>query len=55
LTTRENRFGGRFDRGVFIAPDAAFAVDVSMGYTPDDRPERCGVMGDGPMVAYHRF
>lgn len=33
-----------------IAPDFAFAVDVSMGLTPDDRAETCGELGKGPMI-----
>ena len=33
-----------------IAPDFAFAVDVSMGLTPDEKAEACGEMGKGPMI-----
>lgn len=33
-----------------LTPDFCFAVDVSMGYTPDDRPQECGEMGKGAMI-----
>ncbi len=35
-----------------IAPDYAFAVDVSFGVTSDDRPEDCAEIGKGPMIGY---
>ncbi len=33
-----------------ISPDIAIAVDVSFALTPDDKPEKCGIMGDGVMI-----
>lgn len=33
-----------------LRPDAAIAVDVSFGYTPDADRRECGVLGDGPMI-----
>lgn len=33
-----------------IRPDAAIAVDVSFGYTPDADRSDCGVLGEGPMI-----
>ena len=35
-----------------LAPDFAFAVDVSFGSTPDDRPEDCAEIGKGPMIGF---
>ena len=33
-----------------LQPDYAFAVDVSFGITPDDRPQDCAELGKGPMI-----
>ncbi len=33
-----------------IDPDAAIAVDVSFGYTPDADPQQCGTVGGGVML-----
>ena len=35
-----------------LAPDAALAVDVSFARTPDADPDKCGVMGKGPMIGW---
>ncbi len=33
-----------------ISPDYAIALDVSFALTSDDKPEKCGKMGDGVMI-----
>ena len=35
-----------------MAEDAALAVDVSFARTPDADPDKCGVMGKGPMIGW---
>jgi endoglucanase len=51
LTTREETgSAGALTAAFSLMPDVAFAVDMSMGATPDDRIEHCGVLGCGPMV-----
>lgn len=36
--------------GFSVAPDAAVATDVSFAYMPQEKPEQCGRLGDGPMI-----
>lgn len=35
-----------------VAPDAAIAVDVSFGHTPDADRSKCGALGAGPMLGW---
>lgn len=51
-TQEETGSAGAATAAFFAAPDFVFAVDVSMGLTPDDRPERCGELGKGPMIGF---
>lgn len=50
VTQEEVGSAGASTAANLLAPDFCFAVDVSMGFTPDDRPEECGEMGKGPMI-----
>lgn len=51
LTSMEETGGAGAVTSAFdIKPEIAFVVDVSMGLTPDDKAEKCGVMGKGPMI-----
>lgn len=52
VTQEEVGSAGAATAAFFTAPDFAFAVDVSMGMTPDDRPELCAEMGRGPMIGF---
>ncbi len=36
--------------GFLLDPTHVIAVDVSMALTPDDKSEKCGVLGGGPMI-----
>ncbi len=36
--------------GFSVAPDAAVATDVSFAMMPQEKPEECGRLGDGPMI-----
>ena len=35
-----------------VNPTHAIAVDVSFAFTPDAKPEKCGILGKGPMVGF---
>lgn len=35
-----------------IQPDFAVAVDVSFGFTADDSEQKCGKLGEGPMIGF---
>lgn len=50
VSQEETGSAGASTAAFSIAPDYAFAVDVSMAATPDDKPENCGEMGKGPMI-----
>ena len=50
VSQEETGSAGAATAANILAPDLAVVVDVSMATTPDDRPERCGVMGKGPMI-----
>lgn len=50
VSQEETGSAGAATAANILAPDYAFAVDVSMALTPDDRAEDCGEMGKGPMI-----
>lgn len=53
FSSREEVNGaGATAAGFTARADEAIAVDVSFAKTPDARPEACGVMGKGAMIAY---
>jgi endoglucanase len=51
LSTQEETGSAGGETAAFsLSPTHVLAVDTSMALTPDDRPERCGLMGAGPMI-----
>lgn len=50
VSQEETGSAGAATAANILAPDYAFAVDVSMAITPDDRNEDCGEMGKGSMI-----